>query len=139
MLPSKISANPRGGEAGGSNGRDPARERPASLGPGLDADARRPAFARAARRARGRSPRQIRAGRRRVARLACVLGTASVASAQTRRVFTSLQELKAAVAACEDPCDEASAWDVSQLTSLYEAFSYASGFNGDISGRTRAL
>ena len=129
---SKIS-DPRGGEAGGSNGRDPARGIPASFGPGLDADARSPAFARADRRARGRSPRQIRAGRRRVARLACVLGTASVASAQTR-VFTSLDELKAAVAACADPCDEASAWNVSQLTSLREAFNRASGFNADISG-----
>ena len=50
------------------------------------------------------------------------------------RVFANLDELKAAVAACADPCGEASAWDVSQLTSLSGAFSGASGFNGDISG-----
>ena len=50
------------------------------------------------------------------------------------RVFTTLQDLKNAVAACADPCDEATYWDVSQLTSLLEAFRDRSGFNGDISG-----
>ena len=50
------------------------------------------------------------------------------------RVFTTLQDLKNAVAACADPCDEATYWDVSQLTSLNEAFKDRSGFNGDISG-----
>ena len=52
----------------------------------------------------------------------------------TRRTFASLEELKAAILACADPCDEASAWDVSQLTSLSGAFSGRSGFNADISG-----
>ena len=126
-MPAKIS-DARGGEAGGSNARDPARESPASLVPGLDADARPSAFARAARRARGRS-RQIRAGRRRVARLACVLGTASVASAQ--RVFASLEDLKAYVSVC-GTCEDASTWDISQLTSLSGAFEDAFMFNGDI-------
>ena len=50
------------------------------------------------------------------------------------QVFTTLQDLKDAVAACADPCDEATYWDVSQLTSLKEAFLDRSGFNGDISG-----
>ena len=49
-------------------------------------------------------------------------------------VFTSLQELKDAVAHCVPPCEEAVAWNVSQLTSLRQAFLDAEGFNGDISG-----
>ena len=49
-------------------------------------------------------------------------------------VFTSLQELKDAVAHCSEACEEAVAWNVSQLTSLRQAFLNAEGFNGDISG-----
>ena len=49
-------------------------------------------------------------------------------------VFTSLQDLKDAVASCSDPCLEASAWDVGLLTSFREAFKDVHGFNGDISG-----
>ena len=53
---------------------------------------------------------------------------------QQRTVFTSLEDLKAAVAMCSDPCLEASAWDVGQLTSFSEAFKDAHGSTGHLSG-----
>ena len=61
-------------------------------------------------------------------------GSGTTCEQYPSRVFANLDELKTAVAACADPCGEASAWDVSQLTNLSGAFSGASGFNGDISG-----
>ena len=51
-----------------------------------------------------------------------------------RRVFATLEDLKAAVASCAGACEEAKFWDVSQLTSLREAFKDATTFNADISG-----
>ena len=95
------------------------------------ADAEARTLARASRAARGdQRVRRARVGRRALA-AAVVVVAAPGCSAQT--VFTTLADLKNAVSSCASPCDEASAWDVSQLTSLNGAFG-GSGFNADISG-----
>ena len=55
-----------------------------------------------------------------VIRSIAAMASAPGCSAQT--VFTTLADLKNAVIMCNWPCDEASTWDVSQLTSLNGAF-----------------
>ena len=96
------------------------------------ADAEARTLARASRAARGdQRVRRARVGRRALA-AAVVVVAAPGCSAQT--VFTTLADLKNAVIMCNWPCDEASTWDVSQLTSLNGAFQNQASFDGDISG-----
>ena len=99
------------------------------------ADAEARTLARASRAARGdQRVRRARVGRRALA-AAVVVVAAPGCSAQT--VFTTLADLKNAVNTCTSNgglCNEASTWDVSQLTSLNGAFQGYNSFNADISG-----
>ena len=89
-----------------------------------------------ARRARPEATNASAArARRRALAAAVVVVAAPGCSAQT--VFTTLADLKNAVATCNSNgglCNEASTWDVSQLTSLNGAFQGYNSFNADISG-----
>ena len=105
----------------GSTGWRPGRRvigfRP-SRSPPADAEAR--TLARASRAARGdQRVRRARVGRRALA-AAVVVVAAPGCSAQT--VFTTLADLKNAVSSAASAVNEASTWDVSQLTSLNGAF-----------------
>ena len=76
--------------------------------------------------------RSARGGARRATRVCPRIGVRR--ERETRRVFTSLEDLRNGVVYCVHPCDEASDWDVSQLTSLSGAFQYMGWFNANISG-----
>ena len=104
----------------GSTGWRPGRRRVIGFRPSR---IRRRGRGGVARGARGdQRVRRARVGRRALA-AAVVVVAAPGCSAQT--VFTTLADLKNAVATCNSNgglCNEASTWDVSQLTSLNGAF-----------------
>ena len=68
-------------------------------------------------------------------RAAWVLATAAcLARASAQTTFNTANQLKNYAEGCAAPCEEASGWDISELTSLNSAFKWNAGFNGNISG-----
>ena len=68
-------------------------------------------------------------------RAAWVLATAAcLARASAQTTFNTANQLKTYAEGCAAPCEEASGWDISALTSLNSAFKWNAGFNGNISG-----
>ena len=68
-------------------------------------------------------------------RAAWILATAAcLARASAQTTFNTANQLKNYAEGCAAPCEEASGWDISELTSLNSAFKLNAGFNGNISG-----
>ena len=104
--------------------RAPAREEDADA----DADEERLAAPRGA-------SRSFRPARPAASRAAWVLATAAcLARASAQTTFNTANQLKNYAEGCAAPCEEASGWDISELTSLNSAFKWNAGFNGNISG-----